>query len=938
MRTEVPSLLSKRASGSNGGPAWHALPAAEALALSRTDAGRGLSGQEIAQRLARVGPNAFPEAARRSLVSVLLHQFMSPLIYLLLAASGIALALGKVSDSIVILVVVVLNAVIGAFQEGRAERSLDALRRLGSPKAHVLREGVEQLIEARELVPGDILLLAAGDAVAADARLLEGAAVQLSEATLTGESVPVAKDPAPLGPETLLADRRNMVYAGTYVTAGRAKALVVATGLATEIGHIATLAESAKEPQTPLERRIEQFGRYIMVAAAALLLLVVAVGSLRGVPFGQIVMIAISQVVGMIPEGLPAAMTIALAIGVQRMAGRHAVVRRLAAVETLGSTSVICSDKTGTLTCNEMTVTALFLPGGRELTVTGAGYAPEGQFLESQLPAQPLVNDGLKKLLEAGLLCNDAQLTGPHEAEPRWRPVGDPTEAALVTLGMKAGLSPEEVRGRFARQGEIPFDSAAKMMATQHAGPEGSWVVLKGAPELVLEFCGSAMRDGAIVALDEPAREELRAAAERMANQALRVLAIATVQRATIDGRVGLPAFRGKAILLGLVGQIDPPRPGVAEAVTQCKAAGIRPVIVTGDHKVTGLAVAKTLGIAREGDIAVDGRELEHLSDEELSGALDRISVFARVHPAQKLRIVRAYQGRHDVVSMTGDGVNDAPALAQADVGVAMGITGTEVAKEASKMVIADDNFSTIVAAIEEGRLVYRNLKKVILYLFSTSMAEVLVLLAALVLGLPPPLAAVQILWINLVTEGVVTINLIMEPPEGDEMRRRPIPANEPLLTRLLLSRMAFMTPAIAISTLGWYVVRLSSGVPFPQVQTETFTVLAVCQWFNVLNCRSEWRSVFQMNVLKNRWLVGGLVLGNLLQVLVVFAPFMNHIFHTAPFSLTQVVAIGAVASLVLWVEELRKWFFRRREWGSGPKPARASAPPLLYHPGEPRF
>jgi Ca2+-transporting ATPase len=913
MGIENPVLSVKRGTGTSGGLAWHALSVAEALALTQADAERGLSSQELPQRLARFGPNALPEAAQRSLLSVLLHQFTSPLIYLLLAASGIALALGKVSDSIVILVVVLINALIGAFQEGRAERSLDALRRLGSPKAHVLRDGEERLIEARELVPGDILLLGAGDAVAADARLLEGAALQLSEATLTGESMPVAKDPAPLGPETPLADRRNMLYAGTYVTAGRARALVVATGLASEIGHIATLAGAAKEPKTPLERRIEQFGRYIMFAAVALLFVVIGIGSLRGVPFGQIVMIGISQVVGMIPEGLPVAMTIALAVGVQRMARRRAVVRRLAAVETLGSTSVICSDKTGTLTRNEMTVTALFLPGGRELSVTGAGYAPEGRFLESQAEVQPLAEEELRSLLEAGMLCNDAQLTGPHETEPRWRPVGDPTEVALVTLGMKAGLAPEELRGRFARRAEIPFDPATKLMATQHAGPEGSWVVLKGAPEVLLEFCGSTRQGSATTVLDELGRKEIRAAEERMAKQALRVLAIAIVPGTSIDEQAGFAAFRGKAIFLGLVGQMDPPRPGVAEAVAQCQAAGIRPVIVTGDHKVTGLAVAKTLGIAREGDIAVDGRELEQLSDEALSRKIDRISVFARVHPAQKLRIVQAYQGRHEVVAMTGDGVNDAPALAQADVGIAMGITGTEVAKEASKMVIADDNFSTIVAAVEEGRIVYRNLKKVILYLFSTSMAEVLVLLAALVLGLPPPLAAVQILWINLVTEGTVTINLIMEPSEGDEMRRKPIPPNEQLLTRLLLSRMAFMTPAIAVSTLGWYMWRLSSGVPFPQVQTETFTVLAVCQWFNVLNCRSEWRSVFQMNVLKNPWLVGGLVLGNLLQALVVFAPFMNSIFHTVPFSLKEVVAIGAVASLVLWVEELRKWIVRQR-------------------------
>jgi magnesium-transporting ATPase (P-type) len=916
METRVPGPQSDGATSTGSEPAWHALGVEETLARIQTDVGRGLSEEEAARRLARIGPNALPEAAHRSLLSVFFHQFTSPLIYLLLAAAGIALALGKVSDSIVILVVVLINALIGALQEGRAERSLDALRRMGSRKAHVLRDGEERLIEARDIVPGDILLLAAGDAVTADARLVDGAALQLSEATLTGESLPVAKEPSPIGPDTALADRKNMLYSGTYVTAGRARAVVVATGRASELGHIATLAEGATEPKTPLERRIEQFGRYIMGAAGVLLVAVIGIGTLRGVPFGQIIMIGISQVVGMIPEGLPVAMTIALAIGVQRMAKRHSVIRRLAAVETLGSTSVICSDKTGTLTRNEMTITAISLPGGRELSITGAGYAPEGQFREGEAQVQPLADEGVRRLIEAGLLCSDAQLTGPEETEPRWKPMGDPTEAALVTLGMKAGIAPAELRGRFARQAEIPFDPATKLMATQHTGPEGSWVVLKGAPEILLELCGSAMRGGVSVPLDEQGREEVRASAERLAQQALRVLAIATVPGAAIDEQAGFAAFRGKASLLGLVGQIDPPRPGVAEAVVQCRAAGIRPVIVTGDHKVTGLAVAKTLGIAREGDIAVDGRELEQMPDPELTAKLDRISVFARVHPAQKLRIVRAYQGRGEVVAMTGDGVNDAPALAQADVGIAMGITGTEVAKEASKMVIADDNFSTIVAAIEEGRIVYRNLKKVILYLFSTSIAEVVVLLAALVMGLPPPLAAVQILWINLVTEGTVTINLIMEPPEGDEMRRKPIPPNEPLLTRLLLSRMAFMTPAIAISTLGWYLWRSSSGVPFAQVQTETFTVLAVCQWFNVLNCRSEWRSVFQMNVLKNLWLVGGLILGNLLQALVVFAPFMNKIFHTVPFSLTEVVAIGVVASLVLWVEELRKLAIRWRERG----------------------
>nr|WP_225937768.1 HAD-IC family P-type ATPase [Myxococcus sp. RHSTA-1-4] len=892
---------------------WHALTAEEAARALRTEPARGLSREEVERRLAEHGPNALAEPPSRSLLTVLLHQFKSPLIYLLLVAAGISVALGHVSDAVVIVVVVLLNALIGTFQEGRAERSLEALRRLASHKARVLRDGHEQLVEARDLVPGDIVILAAGDAVPADARLIEGAALQVSEAALTGESVPVTKGLLPVAHDTALADRQGMVHAGTHVTAGRARGVVVATGAASEIGHIAALTEGAKEPRTPLEHRIERFGRMLVVAATTLFLVVVAVGLLRDVPAGQMVMVGLSQMVSMVPEGLPVAMTIALAMGVQRMARRNAVVRRLAAVETLGSTTVICSDKTGTLTRNEMTATALFLPDGRDISVTGVGYEPEGGFLERGATLEPLADGAVGELLQAALLCNDAELEGTDEAGLRWKPLGDPTEVALVTLAVKAGLVPAEVRERFARRAEIPFDAGAKMMATQHEGPDGAFVVLKGAPEEVLELCAFARREGGALPLDAAARERVRAGAEAMAHRALRVLALAVVPGGDIDGAVGFSAFRGRAVLLGLVGQVDPPRPEVAEAVRRCVGAGIRPVIVTGDHKVTGLAVARELGIAREGDAAVDGRELAAMPDAELMERLGGISVFARVHPAQKLRIVEAYQRQGHVVAMTGDGVNDAPALARADVGVAMGVTGTEVAKEAAKIVLADDNFATLVAAVEEGRIVYRNLKKVILYLFSTSLAEVVVLLTSLALGFPPPLAAVQILWINLVTEGTVTINLILEPPEGDEMRQRPTPRDESLLTRGLLSRMLFMTPSIAAATLGWFIYRLSSGVAFPQVQTETFTVLAVCQWFNVLNCRSEWKSVFQMGLLTNRWLVGGLVLGNLLQAAVVFLPFMNEVFHTVPFSLKEVLTIGAVASTVLWVEELRKLVARRR-------------------------
>ncbi|MBL9014554.1 MAG: HAD-IC family P-type ATPase [Myxococcales bacterium] len=890
---------------------WHALQGAEAVVAVDSDHG-GLSVDEARARLVRFGPNALPAPESRSLLSVFVGQFKSPLIYLLFAAAGVAFALGHTSDAIVIFIVVLLNAIIGAFQEGRAQRSMEALRKLATHNARVVRGGQEAIVEAREVVPGDVVVLEAGDAVPADARLLRGAALQIAEAALTGESLPVAKDLLPLAPDTPLADRRNMVYAGTHVTAGRARAVVVATGLATEIGRIAALAGSAKEPRTPLEQRIAQFGRYIMIAAAVIFVAVIGMGLLRGMALGPTIMVGISQVVGMIPEGLPVAMTIALAVGVQRMARRRAVVRRLAAVETLGSTTVICSDKTGTLTRNEMTVTAIVLPGGRELTVTGAGYAPEGRIVEDGRALEALPEDVLA-LLEAAVLCNDAQLHGPTDSEPRWMPIGDPTEVALVTLGIKGGVVPAVLREREPRRAEIPFDSGAKLMATQHDSPGGARVVIKGAPEMILELCRAARSDGHDVVLDDEGRRALRDIADGMAARALRVLAIGVVEGAEIEGSAGFEAFRGRVTLLGLLGQIDPPRLEVKEAVARCRAAGIRPVMVTGDHKATGHAIATDLGIAREGDGVVDGRELEAMSEAELAERIAGISVFARVHPAQKLRIVDAYQQRGEVVAMTGDGVNDAPALVKADVGVAMGITGTEVAKESSKIVIADDNFATIVAAVEEGRIVYRNIKKTVLLLFSTSAAEVAVLLLAMLLGYPAPFAAVQILWNNLVTEGLITINLIMEPAEGDEMRRPPISRAEPLLTRILLTRMAFMVPAIVVSTLGWFVVRTASGVPEDQVRTETFTLLAICEWYNVLNCRSETKSALTLDVLKNGWLVGGLVVGNLLQIAVVFWEPLGRVFYTVPFGFPVVLALGLVGSLVLWVEELRKLLVRRR-------------------------
>ncbi len=909
------------APGASTAPHWHALTADEALRLAGADRHRGLSQAAVEALRARHGPNALPEQRQRPAWRLLLRQFFSPLIYILIAAAVLSVSLGHTADAGVILAVVIANALIGAVQEGRAERSMAALRRLSAIQVRVLRDGAETLVPAVELVPGDLMLLAAGDAVGADARLIEDAQLHAAEAALTGESLPVQKLAAPLQADTLLADRHNMVHAGTHITAGRGQAVVVATGARTEVGRIAGLTQGAAEPGTPLEQRIASFGRWLVGAAFVLFVVIVALGMWRQLPLPEVLMVAVSQMVSMVPEGLPAALTIALAVGMQRMAARGVIVRRLSAVETLGSTTVICTDKTGTLTRNEMTVTTLWLPGpgtGRRITVSGVGYAPVGALTEDGMPVpsagmqaaapadQPPGSQAapLRELLLAAALCNDAQLRQAGDGGA-WQVVGDPTEGALRVLAAKAGLDLDALSQAAPREAELPFDADTKLMATRHrldGAPRR--VFLKGAPEALLALCRPADASEAAAA---------REAAEALAGQALRVLAFGVVDDDPLAPAAGFGPLAGRVRLLGLAGQIDPPREEVKAAVAACRASGIRPVMVTGDHKLTGLAIARTLGIAREGDRALDGAELEALDERGLEEALDGIAVFARVQPAQKLRIVEALQRRGEVVAMTGDGVNDAPALARADVGVAMGITGTEVAKSASRIVITDDNFATIVAAVEQGRVVYGNLKKVILFLFATSIDEVALLLLALFAGFPLPLAAVQILWINIVAEGTLTVNLVMEPAEGDEMARRPVARDDPLVDRGMLRRVLLMAAVTVAVCFGWFAMRLGAGLPVDQARTETFTLLVMCQWFNVMNCQSATRSALRLGVLRNHWLLGGLALSVALQLAVLYLPWANGWFHTTPLAGLTLLQLLGLATAVLWVEELRKLSVRRR-------------------------
>lgn len=860
---------------------WYAESSEKAVKELQSSIEAGLTSNEAELRLKKYGFNELKKRKPISLFSIFVSQFKSPMIYLLLFAALIAFMMKEITDTLVILSVLLINATVGTFQEKRAAVSLEALKRLTATMTRVIRSGREEVIDSKYLVPGDILLLNEGDAVGADMRLLHTASLYVSEASLTGESVPVPKSTSPLPVSTSLADRSNMVYAGTYVTKGRGTAIVTATGQGTEIGKIVHLTQATKKSTTPLEEKIAQFSHFILIAAFFVFISVILLGLAREHNFLAIFPIALTQVVSMVPEGLPVALTVALAVGVQRMAKQGAIIRKLDAVETLGSTTVICTDKTGTLTKNEMTVVELWLPGVERIKVTGSGYSPEGMI------NHPLEDLPLQELLKTAALCNNAKGT-----------IGDPTEVALLTLASKGGIDPENLRNQYERLEEIPFDSESKMMAVLVKRGETRKIHIKGAPEAIRALCSSYPDQ-------EMKQEELQ-----MAENGLRLLAFAVIKNPAFDWTGTWESLKGKACLLGIAGQLDPPRPEVFEAVKACRSAGIKPVMITGDHKITGLSIAKTLGIARQGDMAVEGDELDAYTKEELAANLAHISVFARVHPAQKLEIVKAWQKKHATVAMTGDGVNDAPALAKADVGVSMGITGTEVAKEAAKVVITDDHFATIVRAIMEGRIVHRNLKKMLLYLVSTNVTELLVLYFALIFGYPLPLAAVQILWVNLVTDGVSQIPLILEPGEGDESVLPPVPRHEALINKPMLKRMALMTPVMAFSTLFYFLYRLSSGLPFAQVQTGTFTVLAVCQWFNALNCRSQTLSAFS-GLFTNRYLLIGLVIGNLLHMGAVFLKPLNNILHTVPIPLSEVFFIGSVSSLVLWVEEVRKMWVR---------------------------
>ena len=896
----------------------HELAVHEVLLLLETDVDRGLTAEEASDRLGRYGPNELPRLRRQGPIVRFLIQFHHPLVYVLLAAAATTALLGESVDASVILGVVVANAIIGFVQEARAESALEALVGMVRTEATVVRDGQRHRIGSAELVPGDVVLLEAGDKVPADVRLTEVRDLQVDESALTGESVPVAKAAIELPPDTVVADRQNMAYSGTLVTYGRAQSVVVATGAETEIGEIHRLVGAAAGVDTPLTRKIASFSRLLTVAILGLAGLAFLIGVARGEPPADMVTAAVALAVGAIPEGLPAVVTITLAIGVSRMARRHAIIRKLPAVETLGSTTVICTDKTGTLTQNQMTVTVV-VSGGVRYEATGIGYSPDGQVLHAGVPVDLAERGAPADVLLAGLLCND---TAVHAHGDRHEAVGDPTEAALIVAAVKAGLDPATVSAAHPRVDTLPFESERQYMATlHHELPDGAGVVfMKGAVERVLAMADRARDpDGVDRSLDHAA---VLAEVDELAARGLRVLAFARADAPGVtrlsDGVVeGLPM-----VFLGLQAMYDPPRPEAIAAVRACQEAGIAVKMITGDHAVTARAIAAEIGLGGGAELAVmTGAELARYPIDALADAVERTSVFARVSPEQKLRLVEALQARGHVVAMTGDGVNDAPALRQADIGIAMGIGGTEVAKEASAMVLADDNFASIESAVEEGRGVFDNLTKFIVWALPTSMGEGLVILAAIVAATTLPILPVQVLWVNMATALALGLTLAFEPGERSIMHRPPRDPAQPLLTRELIMRIMLVSGIMLAGAFGLFQWELGRGASDAEARTVAVNVFVMVELTYLLNCRSLDRSMFQVGVFRNRWLVAGVLAMVGLQLVFTYAPFMNALFRSAAIDGAAWLRIAAVALAGYGVVEAEKWIRRRlarREARSG--------------------
>ncbi len=899
---------------------YHAL-AADQIAAKLNASSQGLTADEAASRLNQFGHNELTQAAPQPRWRAFLNQFRSAVIWLLIIAAVISGAMGEWVDALAILSIVVLNGVLGFLQEDRARRALDALEKLSAPMTRVVRDGALETIAARDLVPGDVIRVEAGDYIPADARLLDAARFAAQEASLTGESNPVDKDArVVLDEKTPLADRRNMIYLGTTTVIGKANALVVATGMQTELGRIAGLLERQKPERTPLERRLDELGKVLMVVCLLVVAVIFVLQLWRGGAWVEVLLLSVSLAVAAVPEGLPAVVTLALALGLERMVKRNALVRKLPSVETLGSVTAICSDKTGTLTRNEMTVREIVV-GGCRYRVTGVGFDPRGEFLLASAGEEPPPENNtaadqevnvrdqidLMAALVVGARCTTAQLHAPLGPGQAWSVIGDPTEGALLVAARKAGLDLATVSANVVH--EIPFDSDRKAMSIVVADRGLKRMLTKGAPEVILTASTCEQVDGQPRQLAEEHRAELLDQAHTMAGRALRVLALASRDfPADYDG----PWEEAQLTFIALVGMIDPPRDEAKGAVRRCLAAGIRPIMITGDHPATAAAIGRELGILAAR--VVTGPDLDALDDNQLADQVEAISVYARVWAEHKERIVRALKKRGHVVAMTGDGVNDAPAVSAADIGIAMGISGTDVTKAASDMVLTDDNFASIVGAVEEGRGIFDNIQRVVLYLLSCNAGEVMLMFTAALLGWPAPLLPIQLLWINLITDGLPALTLGMERPERNIMSRPPRPPREPVITRARGWKIASYGALFAISMgLGFGYLRWDEGTSVETARTATFFIACYGQMLFAFGCRNEELTYPQMGLFSNPAILLAIFVSGLLQMATVMVPAARSVFGTVPLAIDEWILVGMLSLLPITVIEVVKLLRLRR-------------------------
>ena len=927
----------------------HGKPIEQLVKDFETHLEAGLTQREAEERRRQHGANELRERPRPGFLALLWDQFNNYLVIILVIAALVSLALGEYVDSIAIMFIVALNAVVGVIQESKAEQALAALKKMAAPNAAVIRDGHQTVVPTRELVAGDVVLLEAGNFVPADLRLVQSANLKVEEASLTGESVPVDKNAGVvLDKEIPLGDRRNTAFMGTLVTYGRGRGLVTATGMHTQIGMIAEMLQSFEDEQTPLQRKLADLGKVLGTACLAICAVVFVYGLFRDTNLAgafqngflaylqaeqkgivNLFMTAVSLAIAAVPEGLPAIVTICLALGMQRMIKHHALIRKLPAVETLGCATVVCSDKTGTLTQNQMTVVQAWT-GGRRLRITGEGYAPTGQFFAGAQPFDPRIDPDATRLLEGALLCNDARLeeSCDEQGKVAWRILGDPTEAAMAVAAVKAGYQHADLEKAWPRVQEIPFDSDRKRMTTIHrrdGGASGVIAFVKGAPDVVLDLCVQGLRGGNPVELTQSARDEILEQNDAMAADALRVLAVAYRPLEAVPDGVDPASVERDLIFVGLLGMIDPPRPEVVEALKVSRGAGLKSIMVTGDYKDTAEAIARDIGLLTPGGLVLTGAELDRLSDQELAALADRLDVCCRVSPQHKTRIVEALKKRGHVVAMTGDGVNDAPALKRANIGVAMGITGTDVAKQTADMVLTDDNYASIVAAIEQGRIIYSNIRKFVYFLLACNVGEILIVFGAMLFGLPIPLRPVQLLWLNLVSDGAPALALGLEKGDPDVMKQPPRSPKEHVINRDMAIGIGVVAVVDALAILSVFFLALQRYPGHVEAaQTIAFVTLCSSELLRAFTARSEYHSIFTIGIASNRWMVWAVAVSFVLVLMVVYVPFLRPFFDTVPLGLddwTLMLPFFLASPVAM---ELLKAYFRRSAAAG-----RAAEPPL---------